>query len=78
MISKLTALAKRRTRLIAEIDHERESLRSTYAYIRQELVYAGLGLMAGRLLARHTWLRTFSLAALAVFAGGRLAIKSKL
>jgi hypothetical protein len=77
MIPKLTALAQRRSQLIADIDRERERLRGTYAVIRQDLVYAGLGLMAGRLIARHAWLRTVSLAALAIVAGSRLTVKPK-
>jgi hypothetical protein len=77
MIPKLAVLAQRRAHLIANIDRERESLRGTYAAIRQDLVYAGLGLMAGRLMARHAWLRTASLVALAIVAGSRLAVKPK-
>jgi hypothetical protein len=77
MIPKLAALAQRRARLIADIDRERESVRDTYAVIRQDLVYAGLGLMAGRLVARHAWLRTASLVVLAIVAGSRLTVKPK-
>jgi hypothetical protein len=77
MISKLAVLAQRRAHLIANIDRERESLRGTYAVIRQDLVYAGLGLMAGKLMARHAWLRTASLVALAIVAGSRLAVKQR-
>jgi hypothetical protein len=77
MIPRLTALVQRRAHLIADIDRERASLRGIYGVIRQDLVYAGFGLMAGRLLARHTWLRTATLAALAIVAGSRLVTKSK-
>jgi hypothetical protein len=77
MIPRLTALVQRRAHLIADIDRERANLRGTYAVIRQDFVYAGFGLMAGRLLARHAWLRTATLAVLAIVAGSRLAAKSK-
>jgi hypothetical protein len=77
MIPKLTVLAQRRAHLIADIDRERESLRGIHADIRQDLIYAGLGLMAGRLMARHAWLRTASLVGLAIVAGSRLAVKPK-
>ena len=72
----LTAISKRRAALIAEIDRERASLRGTYGAIRQDLVFASFGLMAGKLLARHPWLRTATAVALAVVAGSRLASKS--
>ena len=78
MISKIAALAQRRACLIADIDRERKNLRGTYAVIRQDLVYAGLGLMAGKLMARHTWLRAVSLVVLAIVAGNRLAVKPKM
>ncbi len=77
MIPGLAVLVQRRVRLIADIDRERASLRGAYAVIRQDLVYAGFGLMAGRLLARHAWLRTVAFAVLAIVAGSRLAAASK-
>lgn len=77
MIPRLAALVQRRTLLIADIDRERASLHGTYAIIRQDLVYAGLGLLAGPLLVRHAWLRTTALAVLAIVAGSRLTAKSK-
>jgi hypothetical protein len=77
MIPRLAAVVQRRAHLIADIERERASLRSSYASIRQDLVYAGLGLMAGRLLARHTWLRAATLVVLAVLAGSQLTGKSK-
>jgi hypothetical protein len=76
MIPRLAALAQRRAYLIADIERERTSLRGTYGVIRQDLVYAGFGLMAGRLIARHAWLRTATLAVLAIAAGIRLSSKS--
>jgi hypothetical protein len=77
MIPRLAALVQRRAHLIADIDRERASLHITYAIIRQDLVYVGFGLIAGRLLARHTWLRIATLAVLAIVAGSRRADKSK-
>jgi hypothetical protein len=75
MMPRLQTLAQRRTQLIADIGRERSILRSAVTVIRQDMVYAGLGLMAGRLLTRHAWLRTFTLAVLAIAAGHRLASK---
>jgi hypothetical protein len=77
MMSKLAALAQRRARVIADIQRERSFLRNTIAVVRKDLVYASLGLMAGRLLTRNTWLRTITLAVLAVAAGKGLSTKSK-
>jgi hypothetical protein len=77
MMSRLQALAQRRARLIADIQRERSMVRSCVAMLRQDLVYASLGLMAGRLLTHHAGLRAITLAVLAVVAGSRLTAKSK-
>lgn len=77
MIPRLTALVQRRAHLIADIDRERANLGGIYAVIRQDLVYAGFGLIVGRLLVRHAWLRSATLAVLAIVAGSRLATKLK-
>jgi hypothetical protein len=77
MMQRLQALAQRRAQLIADIQRERSIVRSTMAVMQQDLVYAGLGLMAGRLLTRHVWLRSITLAVLAVAAGSRLTTKLK-
>jgi hypothetical protein len=77
MMPRLQALAVRRALLIANIQRERSMVRSTVAVVRQDLVYASLGLMAGRLLTHHAGLRAITLAVLAVLAGSRLVAKSK-
>ncbi len=77
MMSNLQALTLRRVQLIADIQRERSIVRSTMAVMQQDLAYAGLGLMAGRLVTQHTWQRTITLASLAVAAGRRLATKPK-
>jgi hypothetical protein len=78
MNPRLTALIERRARLTTDIERERANVRSTYAVIRRDMVYASVGLAAGRLLASHTWLRTIVSVALAIIAGTRLASQSKL
>lgn len=77
MMPRQAALAQRRAHLIADIERERSTLRSTVAVIRQDLVYASLGFMAGRLLTRHAWLRTITLAVLTMAAGRHLSARSK-
>jgi hypothetical protein len=79
MMPNLQALTQRRAQLITDIQRERGMVRSTLAVIRQDLVYAVLGLMAGRLLTHHAGLRTVTLAVLAVAAASssRLTRKSK-
>jgi hypothetical protein len=77
MIPRLADLIRRRARLITEIDRERDSMHGICAVIRQDLAYAGFGLMAGRLMARHPWLRNATLAFLTIVAASRLAKKSK-
>lgn len=77
LTSRLKVLALRRAHLVEEIGRERSVFHTDYAAIRQDLVYAGLGLMVGKLLARHTWLRTITLSALAIIAGSRLTPKSE-
>jgi hypothetical protein len=77
VIPRLTALVQRRAHLIADIDRERASLGGIYAVIRQDLVYAGFGLIIGRLMVRHAWLRSATFAVLAIVAGSRLTAKSK-
>jgi hypothetical protein len=76
MMTRLAALAERRACVIADIQRERNILRSTVAVIRQDMVYAGLGLLAGRLLTHHAWLHTITLAVLAIAAGKGLTKKS--
>ncbi len=79
MIFNLEGIAYRRARLIADIDRERLNLRDTTAILRQDIAYASLGLVVGKLSSRHAWMRGTifaALAALAVTAGGRLIKKN--
>lgn len=79
MIVNLEKIAHRRSRLIADIDRERLNLRDTAAVIRQDMVYASLGLVIGKLTSHHAWVRGIIFAALAAFAvtsSGRLMKKS--
>lgn len=64
MMSRLQSLAQRRALLVADIQRERSICRSTFTAIRQDLAYAGLGLMAGQLLTRIAWMRTITLTVL--------------
>lgn len=78
MIVNLEKIAHRRSRLIADIDRERLNLRDTAAVIRQDMVYASLGLIVGKLSSRHAWVRGIIFAAFAAFAvksSGRLMKK---
>jgi hypothetical protein len=75
MISNLDLISRRRSRLIAAIDQERVALRSTSASIQQDLVYASLGLMIGKLSANHVWFRGILIATLALVAGNRVIKK---
>jgi NaMN:DMB phosphoribosyltransferase len=76
MIFNLEGIARRRSRLIADIDRERINLRDTTAVIRQDMIYASLGLMVGKLSSRHVWLRGFILAVAAIAASRHLMKKS--
>jgi hypothetical protein len=76
MIFNLEGIAHRRSRLIADIDRERINLRDTTAVIRQDMIYASLGLMVGKLSSRHAWLRGVILAVFAIAASSRLMKKS--
>jgi hypothetical protein len=69
--ARLRAIARRRRALLAEIRRQRAAQRVTIAALRQELAFAGLGLIAGRLLARRPWLRALALGALAAVATRR-------
>lgn len=71
MMRRLRALAQRRDRLLANIERERTHLRAVVAVLQHDLVFVGLGLVAGRLLARHWWLRTAALTALTIAARSR-------
>jgi hypothetical protein len=76
MIFNLEGIERRRSRLIADIDRERINLRGTTSVIRQDLLYASLGLMVGKLSSRHVLLRGIMLAIVVIAAIGRLIKKS--
>lgn len=76
MIFNLEEIARRRSRLVADIDRESINLRDTAAVIRQELVDAGLGFMIGKLSSRHVLLRGVILAVVTTVASSRLMKKS--
>lgn len=57
MKARLRAIARRRAMLCAEIAEERAMLREVLAEVRTDLVWAGLGFLASRIVARHRWLR---------------------
>ena len=72
--SRLHAIAQRRAILSAEIEQQRFGLRESAGVLRQELAFAGLGLVVGRMLVRRPWLRALALGGLAAFAARRLAV----
>lgn len=76
MIFNLDGIKRRRSQLIADIDLERINLRDTTTAIRQDMVYASLGLIVGKFSSRHAWVRGVVLAALAVITSARLMNKS--
>ncbi len=57
MKNRLRAIALRRRALGAEIEDERALLRELLADLRNDVAVAGLGFLAGRLAARHRWVR---------------------
>jgi predicted DNA-binding ribbon-helix-helix protein len=75
MIFKLEGIARRRSQLIADIDRERINLRDMTSAVRQDMAYATLGLMVGKLSSRHAWIRGIILAAFAIAASSRLMKK---
>jgi hypothetical protein len=76
MISNLERIARRRSRLIADIDREGINMHDTIAVVRQDLAYASLGLMVGKLSSRHVLLRGIILGIVAIAASSRLMKKS--
>ena len=57
MKARLRAIAQRRAMLSVEIGEQRTTLREVLAGVRNDLAWAGLGLLASRVAARHRWLR---------------------
>lgn len=68
MNPRLETIARRRGQLIAEIAGERVQLRVALGAVRQRAALAGLGLMAGRLVARYPWMRLLAVAGFAAYA----------
>lgn len=75
MKARLGAIARRRAALAVEIGQQRAAQRAIMAALRQEIAFAGLGLIAGRLLVRRPWLRALALGALAAVAARRVATR---
>ena len=73
--SRLRAIAQRRAFLSAEIEQQRFELRQSAGVLTQELAFAGLGLVVGRILVRRPWLRALALGGLAAFASRKMAIR---
>ena len=61
--------------LRTEIEQQRAALREALADARTDLAFAGLGLIAGRVLVRRPWLRALVLGGLAALAARRLATR---
>jgi hypothetical protein len=65
-MDRLAQLAKRRTELVAQIGQSRQSMRTNLLGTRNEFIFAGLGIVLTRLLAKHPILRTVALIAFAL------------
>jgi hypothetical protein len=77
MMSSLHTLQQRRASLITEIEQQRLHFRDDLLVIKQDFIYLGLGLLVGRLLARHQWLRAIALTGIAIAARNRLGTPIK-
>jgi hypothetical protein len=73
--ARLRAIARRRTVLGAEVEQQRTEVRQSLAILRTELAFAGLGLVAGRLLVRRPWLRALVLGGLGALAASKLVTR---
>jgi hypothetical protein len=73
--ARLHAIARRRAMLVAEVEQQRAAVRESLAVLRTELAFAGLGLVAGRLLTRRPWLRALVLGGLGAFAASKLVTR---
>ena len=65
-------LEKRRVHVISQIADTRCEMRATLSDARKDVVLAGLGFLAHRFLAKHPFLRTVAIAALALGAKRRI------
>ena len=75
MKTRLRAIALRRATLGAEAEQQRAEMRESLAILRTDLAFAGLGLMAGRLLVRRPWLRALVLGSLGALAASKLVTR---
>lgn len=75
MKARLRAIARRRAALAVEIGQQRAARRLMMEALREDLAFAGLGLIAGRMLVRRPWLRALALGALAAVAARRVATR---
>jgi hypothetical protein len=73
--ARLGAIARRRTVLGAEVQQQRAQMRESLALLRTELAFAGMGLIAGRLLIRRPWLRALVLGGLGALAASKLVTR---
>ena len=73
--ARLDAIARRRAVLGAEVQQQRVKMRGSLAQLRTDLAFAGIGLIAGRLLVRRPWLRALVLGGLGALAASKLAIR---
>jgi hypothetical protein len=64
-------LEKRRIQVISQITDSRREVRATLSDARKDVVVAGLRFLAHRFLAKHPFLRTVAIAALALGAKKR-------
>jgi hypothetical protein len=73
--ARLRAIARRRAAVGAEIRQHRAQMRESLAVLRTDLAFAGLGLVAGRLLVRRPWLRALVLGGLGALAASKLVTR---
>lgn len=72
MRARLGAIARRRAALAHEIRQQRIAQHIIVSQLRQEVAFAAVGLVVGRLLVRRPWLRRLALGALGAFAARRI------
>ena len=73
--ARLGAIARRRAVLGAEVAQQRAQMRESLALLRTELAFAGMGLVAGRLLIRRPGLRALVLGGLGALAASMLVTR---
>jgi hypothetical protein len=73
--ARLHAIARRRAVLGADVEQQRAEMRESLAVLRTDVAFAGLGLVAGRLLVRRPWLRALVLGGLGALAASKLVTR---